>query len=170
MDVTRLQRWTAAGQRLWELDPWLSFVTTNLGRLDCKIIELDRHVIAEGQSLSGGGHTYNKTESLSLSYFWILGAYELVRVLDQRAREGDAFCSKTFPKIKDVKHQFERIRIPLAKLEASRRNKATDFQTAIPLFDFIKEGSSWIVAPNVAISRRELADQLLHQLTAANQI
>lgn len=107
---------------------------------------------------------------MSLSYFWVLGAYELVRVLDERTRKGDPFCSKTFPEINGLKHEFERIRIPLAKLEASRRNKATDFQTAIPIFDFIKEGSSWIVAPNVAISRRELADKLLHQLTAANQI
>ena len=146
----------------------MGLLFNNLGRLDCKIIELDRNVIAEAQSLSEGGHAYNTTESLSLSYFWVLGAYELVRVLDQRAEEGDPFCSRNFPKVKELKHEFERIRIPLAKLEASRRNKTTDFQTAIPIFDLIKEGTSWIVAPNVAISRRELADKLLDQLTATN--
>src|SRR6185503_20748947 len=121
MDNKRLDRWLAGSKRVQPLDAWLGFVTANLGRLDCSLIDLDRRVENEREPLGKVGYSYSTTDTLALSYLWVLGAYELVRVLDQRVREGDSFCSKHFPAIRSIKHEFERIRIPLAKLEPSRK-------------------------------------------------
>jgi len=158
-------RWLLAAKKLSPLEIWLSFVISSLGRLDCSIVGLDGRIAAGRQPLPGGGHSYDTSPSVSLSYFWVLGAYELVRVLDQRVREGDPFCTKNFPGVKSLKLRFERIRIPLAKLEPSRRNKATDFRIAVPVFNSESKSTAWIVAQNVVISRRELADELLDFLT-----
>jgi len=164
--ANRLHRWLSAGEILFSLEPWLGFVTSSLGRLDCTIIARDNRVGIQRRRLAGGGHVYDTSESLSLSYFWVLGAYELVRVIDQRVREKDQFCVANYSGIKTLKRQFERIRIPLAKLEASKKNESTDFRTAIPIFDSKLNSTAWVVAPKVVVRRRELADNLLDFLTA----
>jgi hypothetical protein len=161
----RLGRWLLAAKKLSPLEIWVSFVVASLGRLDCSIIGLDGQIASGRQPLPRGGYSYDTSDSVSLSYFWVLGAYELVRVLNQRVRERDPFCTKHFPRVKTLKLRFERIRIPLAKLEPSRRNKATDFRIAVPVFNSESKSTDWIVAQNVAISRRELADELLDFLT-----
>ena len=165
MDNDRFQRWLSASKALSDLEIWLGFVTSSLGRLDCTLIARDNQVLAQRRPLVGGGHVYDTSESLSLSYFWVLGAYELVRVISQRAREGDHFCLTNFSGVNKLKQDFERIRIPLAKLEPSKKNKTTDFRTAIPIFDSKSSSTAWLVAPNVVIRRRELADNLLDFLT-----
>jgi hypothetical protein len=166
MENDRLQRWLSASNRLSHLETWLGFVTSSLGRLDCTIIARDSQVVVRRRPLDGGGYIYDTSESLSLSYFWVLGTYELVRVIDQRARAGDPFCAANFAGINKLKRNFERIRIPLAKLEASRKNETTDFRTAIPIFDFKLNSTAWVVAPKVVVRRRELANSLLYFFTA----
>lgn len=164
MENDRLQRWLIASNRISHLELWLGFVTSSVGRLDCTIIARDSQVVMQRRPLAGGGYVYDTSESLSLSYFWVLGAYELVRVIDQRAREGDPFCAANFSAINKLKRDFERIRIPLAKLEASKKNKTTDFRTAIPIFDSKLNSTAWLVAPKVVVRRRVLADNLLDSL------
>lgn len=169
MENDRLQRWLFAGTKLSNLEMWFGFVTSSLGHLDCTIIACDNQVVAQRRPLDSGGHVYDTSESLRLSYFWVLGAYELVRTIAQRTGEGAPLCAANFSGIDKLKRDFERIRIPLAKLEASRNNKTTDFRTAIPIFDRKKNSTAWVVAPNVLISRRELADNLLDFLTAVKK-
>ena len=96
----------------------------------------------------------------TLSYFWVLAAYELVRTLDQRWRIGatsmpDEFASR----IAALKRRMDRLRIPLLKMETPRRFP-TDSTMAYPTIsrDF---GVAWNVAEDVHITRRELSDQLL---------
>lgn len=52
------------------------------------------------------------------AHLWLLGAYELVRVLSQRLRERPELASdESIEKVNEAKRAFERVRIPLAKLE-----------------------------------------------------
>ena len=59
----------------------------------------------------------------------MLGAYEVfVRTMHERAvAANDAMAGK----IGNVKHRFERVRIPLAKMEPARRHKDTDSPMAV---------------------------------------
>src|SRR5207244_6838222 len=59
---------------------------------------------------------------LTLSYFWVLAAYELVRTLDQRWRTGaTTLPDESGNRVTTLKRRMERLRIPLAKMETARR-------------------------------------------------
>jgi hypothetical protein len=101
---------------------------------------------------------------LTLSYLWVLGAYEIVRTLDQRTREASAGTpSPVAERITATKHLFERVRIPLAKFKAARRNP-NDSPIAYPAVSPV-HGIAWLVADNSFISRRQLSDAFLALLS-----
>jgi hypothetical protein len=103
------------------------------------------------------------TDRVTLSYFWVLAAYELVRTLDQRWRTGATTLPDEFgSRITVLKRRMERLRIPLVKLETARRFP-TDSAFAYPTItrDF---GVAWHIAQDTYVTRRELSDQLLNFL------
>ena len=101
---------------------------------------------------------------LTLSYLWVLGAYKIVRTLDQRTREASAGTpSPAAERITATKHLFERVRIPLAQFEASRRNP-NDSPIAYPAVSPV-HGIAWLVADNTFVSRRQLSDAFLALLS-----
>ncbi len=136
-----------------------------LGRLDVNLIEEyqslcnslklpleERNLIEESMKLS---------ELLTLSYLWVLGAYELVRAVNQRLVENtELLGGQVRTRVAVVKHAFERLRIPLAKFKASKRHRETDSHIAYPTIHR-ELGISWQLSPDVLVSRRELADHLL---------
>lgn len=98
------------------------------------------------------------------AHLWVLGAYELVRMLSQRVREDPSLTTdKAIETIHDTKRLFERVRIPLAKLEPSRRNTLTDFPAAYAGVGV--DGLAWKVADGVIISQRQLSDSLWEMFT-----
>lgn len=60
----------------------------------------------------------------------------------------------------DLKHEIERLRIPLAKFEPARRF-ATDSPIAYPALMGRDLGVAWHLGPDTFVSRRELSDALL---------
>ena len=62
--------------------------------------------------------------------------------------------------IKNLKYEFERIRIPLAKMEPARRHADTDSKIAYPALNS-NFGISWRVSEEKYVVRRELSDNLL---------
>ena len=103
---------------------------------------------------------------LILSYLWVLGSYEYVRVLNQRKRKAPQIFWNNLPDVLPLKRQFERVRIPLAKLEPASKYKKTDYAIAFPYFDIRRGRIGWIIAPDVMVTRRELSDKLLNFLEA----
>lgn len=166
MPNDRLERWKVGGKNLGQVDTWLAFITQHLGQLDCQLINLDNNVNSGRWQLEEGGSSYDMSATLGLSYFWVLGAYELVRVIDERARNRDPFCSTNFPNINTLKKEFTRLRIPLAKLKPASKYE-TDFGFAVPRFDTVAKSVAWMVADNVVLTRRTLADKLLDLLSPA---
>jgi len=56
------------------------------------------------------------------SYLWILGVYELFRMMDQKIKEDSEIADEDATAlINHAKKEFERIRVPLAKFETARR-------------------------------------------------
>jgi hypothetical protein len=98
------------------------------------------------------------------AHLWLLGAYELVRMLSQRLRETPEFASdESIAKVNEAKRAFERVRIPLAKLKAASRHKNTDFEVALPGIG--ERGIGWRVAEDVVIYQEELSDLLYEMLS-----
>ncbi len=135
--------------------------TPQLGRFDCRLIEEDARFSALNQEQSSSSHESTRlADRLTLSYFWMLAAYELVRTLDQRWRTGaTTLPDESGNRVTALKRRMERLRSPLAKTETARRFPI-DHAMAYPTIsrDF---GLAWHVAQDTYISRRELSDQLL---------
>jgi hypothetical protein len=97
------------------------------------------------------------------AHLWLLGAYELVRMISQRLRQfPDLASDESIQKVTEAKKIFERVRIPLAKLEPAARHKDTDFEFADTGMG--ERGIGWRVAEGVVIYQEELSDVLYDML------
>lgn len=166
-DDKRFDRWVSASVAVGGVEQYQSFMTgtvQGLGRLDCQLIDRDKAFFQlperDRESIP---ICMELTDRITLSYLWVLGAYEIVRTLDQRVGEKTFIVSPMVAsKITQVKFLFERVRVPLAKFESSRRNRS-DSPIAFPTLHSI-HGIAWAIADGVVVSRRQLADALLSLL------
>jgi hypothetical protein len=92
---------------------------------------------------------------LTYSYLWVLGAYEIVRTLAQETKS---------PPIVAAKESFERIRVPLAKLEASRKHRHIDFNFPLPTIAPTVSGIGWSINQGQVILRSSLSYEMLSAL------
>lgn len=96
------------------------------------------------------------------AYLWVLGAYEIVRTLAEKTK---------YPSIVQAKKLFERIRVPLAKLEASRNYKKADFNFTFPaVLPGACFGAGWAINQNEIILRTSLSCELFDALSQFGQI
>jgi hypothetical protein len=161
MDFDRWHRWVKGSQALNAIEPHILVTAQGLGWLDCKLIE-NAEVLRDGEpDLSD---PTSLQEHLTLSYLWVLGAYELVRATDQRLRE--QVTGATFNGLRELKAKLARLRMPLAKFEPAHAHRDTDAPIAWPAWG-PGRGAAWRVAPDTFIGRRELADDLLQVLESA---
>jgi hypothetical protein len=158
MDTARWHRWVKASHALDTIEPYMVVTAQGLGWLDCRLID-DAELIGYGTPSVSQGMMLQ--EHLTLSYLWVLGAYELVRSADQRVRA--QISEPGLKAIGELKAKLARLRIPLAKFEAARAHRDTDSPVAWPAWG-PGHGAAWRVAPDVFIGRRELADDVLQVL------
>ncbi|MHB8455407.1 MAG: hypothetical protein ACYDDO_12085 [Acidiferrobacterales bacterium] len=98
------------------------------------------------------------------AHLWVLGAYELVRMIAQRMKDDSSLTTdKAIDVIQDTKKLFERVRVPLAKMEASERNQKTDFNIAYAGIG--PDGLAWKVSDETIISQEQLSNAL-HRMLA----
>lgn len=139
-------------------------VLQGLGRLDCQLIAKDLRFLQLAQEARDTIHeSLRLTERFTLSYLWVLGAYELVRTVDQRCdADVSLLGAELTQSVRSLKHTMERLRMPLAKMEPARKYPS-DSPIAYPRISPTL-GVAWQLASDAFISRRELSDALL-QLT-----
>jgi uncharacterized protein (DUF2461 family) len=161
MPDDRYQRWIDASSAAGAVESLMIPLVQGLGRFDCHLIQEDARFAALNKEQSSSLRERSLlTDRVTLSYFWVLAAYELVRTLDQRWRTGAATLPDDFgSRVTALKRRMERLRIPLVKMETARRFP-TDSPLAYPTInrDF---GVAWHIAQDTYITRRELSDQLL---------
>ena len=95
----------------------------------------------------------------TLSYLWVLGAYELIRTLAQCfSNNGNNMSDNSFELLRELKNDFAKLRVPLAKYELKGRKEIK----CIP-YPAVKigAGASWQIGIDDIISRRELSDKML---------
>jgi hypothetical protein len=160
MPDDRYQRWIDASSAASAVEPFMIPLVRGLGRFDCHLIQEDARFAALNQEQSSSVRERTLlTDRVTLCYFWVLAAYELVRTLDQRWRIGATTLPDEFgSRVTALKRRMERLRIP----ETARRFP-TDSPLAYPTItrDF---GVAWHIAQDMYVTRRELADELLNFL------
>ena len=165
VEVDRNTRWIDGSIAASAVETFMMPIVQGLGQLDVALISEDaRFSGLQEREASSLHESCLLTNRFTLSYLWVLGAYELVRALDQRCRaKPDTMPAPFRDRLAALKRTVERLRIPLAKMEPARRHP-TDSPIAYPALsrDF---GVAWQIASDAYITRRELSDGLLNFLT-----
>lgn len=95
---------------------------------------------------------------------WVLGAYEVIRMLSERVRkDSELTVPDAVDNIHKTKRLFERVRIPIAKYEPSKRHQSTDF--AVALVGIGPKGIGWQVSEDTTIYQSELSDEFFKMMT-----
>jgi len=162
----RNERWLKVSIGLGRFEQTMWPLVLQLGRLDTRLIQADE---VWPDRFFGPKLSYEDSnalhEHITQSYLWVLGAYEFIRTLCDRVSLDDP--QMTPPEVRDilveVKNRFNRVRVPLAKMEAAAKHAHEDSPIAYP---GIKRGMgvAWILNRSTGVTRRELSDALLEAL------
>lgn len=163
IDQPRYAEWVRLSHRTARFETFMVVTVQGLGKLDAKLVAQDKaYLNLTDEQQNEFRVSIELTDRFISSYLWVLGAYELIRVIDQKCRADKSLISN--PRIvSDAKAAFERIRIPLAKFESARRYRDTDSTVAYPSLDRV-HGIAWQIAEDVYISRGELSERFLNLL------
>lgn len=161
----RAERWLKVSVGLMRFEKHMMPLVLQLGRIDVRLIGADEawpdRFFNEDLSYDDGDTIH---EHITLSYLWVLGAYEFIRTLCDRVR---ADIEKTPEEVRNLllqaKRRFARVRMPLAKMEPASQFANEDGPIAYP---GLKRGVgvAWQLNPSTVISRQELSDVLLEAL------
>jgi len=166
-DYSRYETWVTVSMR-WmreEKDRVIPSRIQGLGLIDAKLYGINKYDIKDKQDklvvdeFNIPNHDYVNINS----YLWVIGVYELFRMIDQRLRENENLAqADSIKAINYAKKQFQRIRIPLAKLEPSKLFKNTDYD--VPKLGADEHQLSWKVNDNLIIHYRDLSDLAISTL------
>ncbi|EHU2500695.1 hypothetical protein ACU988_002809 [Acinetobacter baumannii] len=157
-DDERKTEWTTYSHALAGVDTFFVITVQQIGWLDARLVFFDKKLLENGKQNTLTDIYLN--EQLAQSFMWVLAAYEIIRTLNDDKRPSYNTYINFQQRVMDLKHKFERIRIPLAKFEPSRKHKTTDSSVAYPTFS-LEKGVAWQVSDSTYITRRELSDEML---------
>ena len=165
MGDDRYSRWVRASFASARFEKFMPAVVQMLGRLDCSLINEDaRHGQLPPHQRDLIPEVLRASDQHTLSYLWVLGAYEVTRTIEDRARNGSYTLSQELAdRLRSAKARFTRLRIPLAKMVPAKKHAATDSLIAYP-GQHPTMGVTWHIAEGVFVTRRELSDMLLELL------
>jgi hypothetical protein len=167
IDQPRYARWVQISHAMDAIEPGLTVFLQGLGRIDAKLVhEEATYRRLDTELRTSFEESLRLTDRFALSHLWVLGAYEATRTLDQRVRNNASLLTRQLARqLTRVKREFERVRIPLAKFEPSRKHEQTDFSLARPAMHR-ELGISWRVAKRVFVPRHRLSERLMALLGA----
>jgi hypothetical protein len=95
------------------------------------------------------------SDIMTYSYLWVLGAYEIIRALA---------ATTAHPDLQAAKDKFGRIRMPLAKLEASRKHKTIDYNFPYPAMMPGEFSIGWAINRDEVVTRDSLSSEMFTAL------
>ncbi|HBR1922212.1 TPA: hypothetical protein M2P43_004996 [Klebsiella variicola] len=155
-DTERNKRWIDCSHAIAVHHKWSVVTLQHLGSLDSRLINDDAELVKTGYPKNP---YHDLGDHITSSYLWVLGVYELVRTLDQFARNADSPLNHVRDVIQTYKQKINRLRIPLAKMEAAKSN-TDDSPIAYPGLNQ-DLGLAWRLNEHDWITRRELSDEAL---------
>src|SRR4030042_3487944 len=89
MSTERIERWVKASQGVGRIEAFMIVVVQGLGRVDSKLIEEYRLWMEQSDNSDNAAiaKSIKLTDLFTLSYLWVLGAYELIRTISERCQE-----------------------------------------------------------------------------------
>lgn len=161
----RFERWLKVSIGLARFEEHLVSLMQDMGQMDAQLCTADAKIVqADSAQLNSIFDFDSIQHHRTQSYLWVLGAYEILRTLAQRIREGQSDDPpEVGARVNLARDRFARLRVPLAKFEAAGRHKATDNHVAYPGLD-LKCGIAWQLNESEVISRQELSDVFLETL------
>jgi hypothetical protein len=133
--MNRIERWVNASLATVQFEQFMIVVVQGLGRLDVSLLKDDQFFLSDfKKNKTSLAESLKLNERITLSYLWVLGGYELVRSICQRIKEKrNAFPEKVADSFEELKKEFTRLRVPLAKMEPASAYKNTDSHIAYPI-------------------------------------
>ncbi len=160
-EPNRYHQWIGLSIKAGKYETYLMPYVQGLGRLDLRLISEGIELLSKINNNSSPEEAFKLTDQFTLSHLWVLGAYEVIRTLCDFAKNNqERYGKKEYEKIKEAKHFFERLRVPLAKLEPNWRHKDTDFRVAYPVLN-LDDGIAWAVNEKTIITRMQLSNLFL---------
>ena len=157
--LPRINRWVYASHTAAKYEPFMVPGIQGLGRLDHDLYEKDELLARNPMALSSSSDLGALSYHITMSYLWVLGAYEIIRSIQQRNKD----TGLSDEKLTALLRKFERLRMPLAKFEPANRHKNTDSKIAYPALNELN-GITWQISDEIFISRGELANEFLSLL------
>lgn len=163
MVKNRLSEWENNSMGLMHIEMLLVGNAQGLGILDVELIE-------EFPELKINSQLYEdrlrKLRHITLSELWVMGAYELVRLINDINKNRNFIKENTKVKLKEVLTIFTEIRIPLTKFQKQGEKRLYSKIVTKNLFDSDK-GIGWHLydgKKSEAVYRRDLGDLFLELL------
>ncbi len=162
LPMDRYTRWVNASYRAAFIETFIIMVVQGLGRLDIQLAAGDANFLRRPPDSPVIEDMAALTDRITTSYLWVLGGYELSRTICHRLRKDGRHSAEPYAsKFKQVRESFNRLRVPLAKLEPAERWESTDSHIAYPAMQRESGDVAWHLAQDVFVTRQELADALL---------
>ncbi len=167
MEKDRYSAWMESSFGLMHIEMLFINDAHGLGILDIELIEEFTKLKINSQLKEDLSRKYRHA---FISKLWVLGAYELVRMIDKKIpRNMEIYKKNTIEKLKEVLSTFTEVRVPLVKFQ--ERGKDTLYSGVAQYeFDSIK-GVGWKVLfpfkkkmEQKIFYRKDLGDSLLELL------
>lgn len=171
MENNRYSEWIENSFAVRFIDLLLVGNVQGIGLLDTELINEFPKIKVNFQSEED---RIKKLRYITLSELWIMGAYELIRLMRDIILNNDMFLKETKTELKKVLNTFAEVRIPLVKFQERRNNRLYSGITQ-PKFDSVK-GIGWeIIISNKegvntkVIYRNDLGNNFLELLKLLNK-
>ena len=139
MEKTRQSEWMNSSFAFMNIEMLLLGEVQALGELDIELVD-EFHKIKINSRLEED--LRKKRRYLLLSKLWVLGAYELVRFLNDINKKRNFLEDGSKTKFKEILTTFSKIRVPLAKFQKAGKDKTLYNSVADSFFDSDK-GVGW---------------------------
>ena len=176
MDKNRYSEWIDASLSFISLEMFLYYRVQGLGIIDVELVEEFPNLQLKSQLEQD---KLKKLRHIIISELWILGAYELIRFIDEKCKRRNKngnytveIKEDTKTKLKNVFGLFNQLRTPLAKLERPSSSEHILYSQIADSFWNENKGVGWkIYSTNPkdrlemgTFYRKDLADSLLELL------
>jgi len=162
MESDRFKRWQLVSNGLLSIKPELAATMRMLGKIDADLFfENEKFKKLRNNMPSATSEELKSLhDAIAISHLWVLGAYEAVRTIYQHIYKSGNFSERCKQELSPLKVKFERVRMPLAKLERPKRHSSDDYGVAYPAINS-DHGIGWILSESCFCSRNELSCDLL---------
>ena len=171
MDTKRHSEWIESSMGLMHVEMLLVGNAQGLGLIDMELIQDFPKINFQLEK-----ERLKKLKHITLSELWVMGAYELVRLIDEIvSKKQDKMNVETIKKIKETLSLFLEIRVPLVKFQKAGQGEL--FSGIASKCEFDKDkGLGWKIIfafgkkfETKIFYRKDLADNLLELLKVINK-